>query len=168
MADEDPIRILQSQRLSEQEMQNNGFDEEFKVPVVEILGHHQGTDSLKRVQVDELGKIIISTAGSSSVWEYAEISSVAASAVTTILTHTVTTSKLFLDMILASGDVDAEFIIVVNGSNKARYKTSEQDRTAKFLFTAAQRFNVGDIIDIKVVHFASTSGAFNASLIGHK
>lgn len=168
MADEPIQRIKQSQRLSEQQMQNYGFDSDFEIPAVEIIGHYNGTDTLLRIQVDEHGKLLISNAGTSSVWEYSEVTSVPSAAVTTIHTHTVTSTKLFLDIILASGNLDAEYLIVVNGSTKARYKTSEQDRTAKFLFPSAQRFEIGDIIDIKVLHDASTSGDFNASLIGHK
>lgn len=169
MADEDLVRILQKQRISEQEIQNFSFDVEFGLLIVELAGYNQSTDSIKRVAVDSLGKLLINLAGTSSVWEYAEATTIAANATTTIISYTVTTADLFLDQVIGSGTIDAEYSIVIDGSNKARYKTSEQDRTAKFIFTTPQKVSVGSIVDIKVTHFQTgSSGDFNASLIGHK
>lgn len=170
MADEDLVRIKQKQRLSDQHMDNYSFDTEFDISARLLVGYHVSTDSIKRITVDELGKILVSLAGNESVWEYDDATSVAANALTTILTYTVTgTEKLFLDSVFASGEIDAEYSIVVDGNIKAKYKTSEQDRTAKFLFPCSQKFSVGTIIDIKVIHFnTAVSGDFNASLIGHK
>lgn len=169
MADEDLVRILQEQLSSEQTIQNFSFDREFKLLIVEMAGYNQATDSIKRVAVDNLGKLLVSLAGTTSVWEYAEITSIASGATSTILTYTVTSTELFLDQVIASGDIDAEYTIVVDGSTKARYKTSEQNRTAQFIFTSPQRVAVGSIIDIKVTHFQTgSSGNFNTALIGHK
>lgn len=172
MADPDLVRILQSQRISEQEIQNFSFDTEFGILAVEIAGYDVSTDAIKRVSVDTQGRlqvVIVGESPTTSVFEYAEALTIADNALTTILTHTVVTADLLLDKILASGTVDAEYRIVVNGSTKAKYITSEQDRTAKFDFPVAQKFAIGDVIDIKVVHFnTSVTADFNTSLIGHK
>lgn len=171
MADEDLVRILQTQRISEQHIQNFSFDTEFQVLISEIAGYNVDTDTLKRVAVDSLGrlKIVGVLNPDTSVLEYNEVSTIADNSLTTILTYTVTTSDLFLDTILASGDIDAEYRLVINSTTKAKYITSEQDRTAKIQFPVAQKFIVGTIIDIKVVHFNTTNtGSFNTTLIGHK
>ena len=172
MADEDLVRITQTQRLSEQNMQNFSFDSEFEVIINEIAGYDVSSDSLKRIAVDSLGrlKIVLSSiTPATSVLEYSEITIIADNVVTTIHTHTVVSTDLMVDQIIASGTVDAEYRLVINGSTKAKYFTSEQDRTAKFNFPFPQKFIVGTVIDIKVVHFnTSVTGDFNASLIGHK
>jgi hypothetical protein len=171
MADEDFQRILQTQRLSEQNMQNFSFDSEFQCLFTEIAGYDKSTDSLKRIAVDSLGRIVISPSGSisESVWEYGFQNTVADNSVTTLLTYVVTGSDLFLDKIMATGLVDAEYQVLVDGSIKAKYMTSEQDRVAKFDFPVAQEIAVGGIIAIKVIHFRSGIIAdFNCSLIGHK
>lgn len=171
MADPDLQRILQTQRLSEQNMQNYSFDTEFECLFSEVAGYDQSTDSLKRIAVDSLGRLIISPSGSvtQSIWEYGYQNTISDGSLTTLLTYTVSTSELYLNRIMASGTVDAEYQVLINGSIKAKYMTSEQDRVAKFDFPVAQEIAVGDIVAIKVVHFRTGLVAdFNCSLIGHK
>lgn len=172
MADEDFQRILQTQRLSEQNMQNYSFDTEFQCLFTEIAGYDKTTDSLKRIAVDSFGRIILAPTGSGStvsVWEYGAQSTIADNSLTTILTYTVVGSSLMIDKIMATGNVDAEYQVLVNGFIKAKYMTSEQDRVAKFDFPTSQEVSVGGIISIKVIHYRTgLIGDFNCSLIGHK
>lgn len=172
MADEDPVRILQEQRKSEQTIQNYSFDDEFKISIVELAGYDVSSDTLKRVAVDNQGRlkvVVVGAAVAVSVLEYEEITTIADNVLSTILTYTVVGSSLLLDNIIASGDVDAEYQLVVDGDVKAKYRTSEQDRTAKFSFPASQQFSAGTIIDIKVIHFSTgQTSSFNTTLIGHK
>lgn len=165
-----PIRILQNQKISEQQIQNFSFDYDFDMLMVEIAGYDAVSDSLKRISVDGLGQLKVVVGGtSSSIWEWDEVNTVAANAIATILTHTVTTSDLLLDNIIATGTVDAEYQVLLDGNIKAKYMTSEQDRTAKFLMPTAQRITVGTVITVKAIHFRTGVIAdFNASLIGHK
>lgn len=172
MADEDLVRILQEQRKSEQTIQNFSFDDEFKVSIVELAGYDVSTDTLKRVAVDSLGRlkvVVAGTATTTSILEYDDVTTIAANALTTILSYTVVGTALLVDQIIASGDVDAVYFLVVDGSIKAQYRTSEQDRTAKFNFPVAQKFSIGQVIDIKVIHYdTGDTSDFNATLIGHQ
>lgn len=44
-------------KLSEQEIQNQGYDPVFGVPVAEVIGHHSGSNSIKRIQTREDGTL---------------------------------------------------------------------------------------------------------------
>jgi hypothetical protein len=161
------VRVLQEQKLSEQHIQNFSFDHDFGLLIVELAGYDSTTDSIKRVAVNSLGKLLISIDPVSSVWQYNEVLTIAANALTTILTYTVSGSDLYIDNILASGTVDGEFSVLINGVVKAKYRTSEQDRTTKIVLPTAQRVAVGSIIDIKVVHYNIATADFDASIMGH-
>lgn len=165
-----PVRILQKQKITEQQIQNFSFDYDFDMLMVEIAGYDSSTDSLKRIAVDGLGQLKVSVGSPNvSIWEWDEVSTIAANSIATILTYTVTTTDLLIDSIFATGTVDAEYQVLLDGNIKAKYMTSEQDRTVKFNFPVAQKIAVGTIITIKVIHFRTGITAdFNASLIGHK
>lgn len=161
------VRVLQEQKLSEQHIQNFSFDHDFGLLIVELAGYDSVTDSIKRVAVNSLGQLLISNSPTTSVWQYNEILTIASGSLTTILTYTVIGSDLMIDNILASGTVDAEYRVLINGSVKAKYRTSEQDRTTKIILPTPQRVAVGSIIDVKVVHYNVATADFDASLMGH-
>ncbi len=128
--------------------------------------------------LDELGNFINATnqlpirlyeTPEESIWEYDEIGPISSGDTwNTILTYTVSTKQLWLDQIIVTGDVDAEYSIWIDTENKAGFRTSEQDRTGQVPFKPAHNMPVGTIIDIKVRHANTSSSDFKASLIGHK
>jgi len=120
---------------------------------------------------DNLQAVLVAMSNyvSSSVLEFATATAVPDNAVTTILTYTVAVDALLLDTLLITGQVDAEYVFTVNTVTKLKFRTSEQERSLKVAFPAAQKFAVGDILALKVIHY-NTSGVFDfdATLIGHK
>ena len=106
---------------------------------------------------------------SESIIEFNTADTVARNAISTVLTYENTTGNdVWLDGFLAEGTVDAEYFLVINNSIKAVYRTSEQDRTAKYAFPVIFKVPNGTIINIKVEHHYDFTGDFSASLIMSK
>ena len=103
-----------------------------------------------------------------SVSQIGSATTVAGNSQITLLTYTVAVKDLWLDSIIATGDVDAEFVLFINTVKKLVYRTSEQDRTMKLLYPVAQLMTVGTIIDVKVTHWNVNTANFDATLTGHK
>lgn len=165
----EPNRILQEQRLSDQTILNNSFDDAHKILVVEIAAYDSATMDLVRVRADSQGRLILSPTATASILEFDEELTVAANSVTTILSYTNTGSLLYLDTLIATGEVDAEYRLVINGTTKMKYRTSEQNRTMNVPFPMSQLIQIGDIVDIKVIHYHTASTAdFSANIIGHR
>lgn len=100
--------------------------------------------------------------------EFGSSTSIPANSLTTVLTHTVATSPLFLTNFFSSGELDAEVSFYVNTVRKLVWRTSEQQRNAEVPI-GPLRFPIGTILDIKVVHFYTGKTAdFEASLVGYK
>jgi hypothetical protein len=173
MADEDLDRhITHPVKYSDQEVQSKSFDQEFNLAARLLAAYHVTSDTVRRVACDVLGRLQVVMAGAlsvnSSVLEYASASTVPANTLTTILTYTNTGSVLWLDQLIATGQDDAEYEIVINTVTKIKYRTSEQQRTMDIQFPIAQKIAINDVIDIKVTHWGSATRDFDASLIGHK
>lgn len=173
----EPNRNFQPQKSSDQSILNKSFDRDFQIQAVELGGYNPDTDEIKRVIVDEEGRLIVSVDSSlpttltpgSSVLEYASVSTIPDNSLTTILVHAVGVAPLLLDGVIATGTVDAEYIILVNNQVKIRYRTAEQDRTVNIKFETPQKFIVGSVIAIKVIHYNTANTAdFDATFIGHK
>jgi hypothetical protein len=106
---------------------------------------------------------------SSSIIARDVVSTVADNALTTILSYTNTGSTLWLDKIVATGNVDGEYQVVIDTVTKFTFRTAEQQRTMDFLFPVPIKIGIGSIIDVKVTHFnASITGDFVASIAGHR
>lgn len=170
-----PNRNFQEQRKSEQAILNKSFDDDFQIQAVELGAWHDISDTIKRVLCDAFGRLVVAIGASvpatptTSFLEYDSVVTVPDNSLTTIISHTVVTSDLLLDSIIATGTVDGEYTVVIDGDIKVKYRTSEQDRTVRIPFPVSQKIGVGSIIDVKVVHYeASLTGDFDASLIGHK
>lgn len=176
MADEDLVRVLQSQRISPQEMQNFSFDNEFGLLISELAAYSVDSDTVKRVACNDQGHLKVNVASltgvanaiTSSTWLYDEELTVASGSPVTILSHTVVGTTLYLDEIITTGQADAEYTVLINSVMKLRYRTSEQDRTMKFKLPVSQLLSVGTVIDIKVQHEYSFTADFAATLLGHR
>lgn len=178
MADEDLVRVLQSQRISPQEMQNFSFDTEFGLLISELAAYSVDSDSIKRVACNEQGHLKVAVTGldltglanelSSSTWLHADALTVASGSPVTILSHTVVGTTLYLDEIITTGETDAEYTVVINSVIKLRYRTSEQDRTMEFKLPVSQLLSVGTTIDIKVQHEYGFTADFAATLLAHR
>jgi len=104
-----------------------------------------------------------------NVFDYGTAVIVPANTVTTIKTHTVTGSTLFVTGWTASGEVDAEYQFFINASKVLTWRTSEQQRNAFVPFPNIVRSVVGTIFDIKVLHFyPGKVSDFDATLIGYR
>jgi len=90
--------------------------------------------------------------------------------ITIVQTFTNTDSKglFFVDEIIATGQVDAEYSVYKDGELKLKYKTSEQNRTMRIKFPASWKLNKNDFIDIKVEHCDSNVANFSSTIIGHR
>ena len=87
---------------------------------------------------------------------------------TTILTFTNTSDILWFEGFNGSGEIDAEYTLVINTILKMSLMSSEQNRYVQHFFgVPGMRIEIGDIIDIKVQHFNTVvTGDFHASLWG--
>lgn len=154
-------------------MQNFSFDTEFGLLISEMAAYSVDSDTVKRVACDDLGRLKVVLTGlanaiTSSTWLHADALTVASGSPVTILTHTVVGTSLYLDEIIATGQTDAEYTVLINSVIMLRYRTSEQNRTMEFKLPVSQILSVGTIIDIKVQHEYSFTADFAATLLGHK
>ena len=114
----------------------------------------------------------VEAANEEEILQYAEVSSVAASVETTILTYTVPSGYVnYLHRIEVAGTNIAEYKIKINAVVKAkRYTYFGNSLNTEFDFTAGPRrgykVNAGDIITVTVLHSRPTVGNFNARLQG--
>ena len=112
---------------------------------------------------------IVSGAGTqTSFIKYGKQSAVPNSSLTTVITHTVTTTDLYLTGFILTGEIDAEVGLYVNTSRAIPGRTSEQDRNLMLPFPSPLRMVVGTILDLKVEHFYNgKTSDFEAALIGY-
>lgn len=101
---------------------------------------------------------------------YAEETTVPSLALTLLQTFTNIDSKglFFVDEIIATGQVDAEYRIYKDGDLKIKYRTSEQDRTMRIKFPSSWKIQKNGFIDIKVYHSDDNLSDFSSTIIGHR
>lgn len=105
----------------------------------------------------------------STIEESSNVSTVAADAQTTIVTYTNNTGgTIRITGCIATGQVDAEYVLMVNGSVKGTVRSSESDRTAKIVLPKGIMTSNGDIVTVKVTHWENTTSNFSATIYGHK
>lgn len=162
---------------SDQQIQNQSFDRDFNLAVRLMAAYHAVSDTVKRVAADSLGRLEVIVKGftpTTSVWDEQSSTTVAANALTTVYTRTVTTSDLLIDNITGMGTLDAEYRILIDSTVVERKCSAEQDRNVNFSFPIAQKVSVGSVIEVKVIHYydgttrPSETGDFYVSLKGHK
>jgi len=88
--------------------------------------------------------------------------------ITTVVTHTVVGSTLYLDGFQLTGQVDGEITFVINTLIKMKIRSAEMDRNGVMIFPAPIKLTVGDIVDVKIEHFDTGTFTFNATLFGHR
>ena len=137
----------------------------------QIIAGKDPSDEAVIVAVDALGRILTSSvsAATSSILQFGESTSIASEALTTVLSFTNSlSSNALMDSIIVTGSVDVEFHLVVDGSTKGKFRTSEQDRT-KVIPLDGFILDPSSIISIKVIHFTTGILAdFTVTLIGHR
>jgi hypothetical protein len=94
--------------------------------------------------------------------------SVAPSSQVTVTTFTNTGTMFWLDMIVGSGQIDAEWEIVIDASIKINGRSNGMDCLFSMPFPRPVRIPVGSIIDVKVTHYFSSACDFEASIVGHR
>ena len=139
---------------------------------IQLIAGCKSDNEGKVVAVDDDGKILVSsvTAPVSSILEFGESTSIASGALTTVLSFTnALTTNAYIDSIVVTGStLDSEFQLVINGSTKGKFSTSEQDRT-KPIPLDAFILAPSDILSIKGIHFRTgLLGDFAVTLIGHR
>ncbi len=88
---------------------------------------------------------------------------------TSLLIYSNTTREHYLlDNIIATGQADAEYRVLLNAVTILKYRTSEQDRTLNLTFPCGLLITPSDSIEIKVSNCWSEPADFNASFIMHR
>lgn len=95
--------------------------------------------------------------------EFQSSSTVPGSTLTTVLTFTVSGADINLNSIKVEGNARGEWSVFKNLSliEKKRTSVSKHNKEIKFFREA---FAVGDIIDVKVIHYESNPADFSATL----
>lgn len=78
------------------------------------------------------------------------------------------TEHYMVDNIIATGQADAEYRVLLNSVTILKYMTSEQDRTLNLVFPCGLKLNHSDTLEIKVTNCWSEVADFNASFIMHR
>jgi hypothetical protein len=104
-----------------------------------------------------------------NTWFNGLAATVADNVVTTIITHTVVGSTLYIEGFITTGELDAEYTFYIDNTKVLTLWSSEQQRNIFFNLTNAIIGAVGTIFDIKVKHYHTGKVAdFNATLIGFR
>lgn len=135
-----------------------------------LLGAERGTQNSRRLEVDSNRNLYVSIAADStktnvSSLAYDEVANVVANSETTVVTYTAATD-LIITRISISGDVYAKVKVYINSST-IETKRMGADRNVDFVWADGMVVNNGDIIDVKVIHFATgTTPNYEASIYG--
>lgn len=141
--------------------ENVGGDEPTASPTKNqnsLLGAERGTQFVRRLETDANRNLYVRIAADDSLpapvsaLAGSSISGVTASTLSTILTYTVT-SDVKLTRIGVSGTDYAKFQIFRN-TVLIETKRSGPDRSLDFIFTSPLGLVSGDVLDIKVTHYA--------------
>jgi hypothetical protein len=93
---------------------------------------------------------------------------VAPSAITTIISYTVTGTDLWFDGFVASGTVDAEYTMHIDATEEISLWTSEQNRNIQFYPVKPMKISVGSTVAIKAIHYTSGTADFKATVLGSR
>jgi len=137
----------------------------------QIIAGKDPSDIATIIAVDANGRILTSTVISpaSSVLEFGESTSIANGVLTTVLsfTNSLSTNAL-MDSIIVTGSVGVEFHLVIDGSTKGKFRTSEQDRT-KVIPLNSFILAPSSILSVKIIHFETNILAdLTVTLAGHR
>lgn len=138
---------------------------------IQLIAGCKSNNEGKVIAVDDDGKILTAsvTSVSSSILEYGSSTSIVNGALTTVLsfTNSLTTNAL-IDSIIITATVDVEFQLIIDGSTKGIFRTSEQDRTKPIPLNGFI-LDPSSILSIKVIHFETGILAdFDVTLVGHR
>ena len=97
------------------------------------------------------------------------ITTIADNSQTTIVSYTNNTGDdIWLSGCIATGTVDGEYVLTVNGDIKGTVRSSEQDRNGKIVLEQAIKVINGDIITVKVTHWHTYTADFKATIYMYK
>jgi len=144
--------------------ENVGGDEPTASPTKNqnsLLGAERGTQFARRLETDAARNLYVNIAGvavgvfvpgSVSALGGGSVTNVPASTLTTILTYTAVVASR-LTRIGVSGTDYAKFQIFIN-TTLIETKRSGPDRSLDFAFTSPLSLSIGDVLDVKVTHYA--------------
>lgn len=155
--------------------ENVGGDEPTASPTKNqnsLLGAERGTQFARRLETDASRNLYVRIAADDvapparvSALASDDVTSVPNGSLTTILTYTAAADAR-LTRISVSGTDYAKFQIFLN-TVLLETKRSGPDRSLDFLFTAPLGLDAGDILDVKVTHYAPTVLAdFESTIYG--
>lgn len=124
-----------------------------------LLGAERGTQQTRRLETDSSSNLYVHVAAddtalptSVSALAGASVTGVTASTLTTILTYTAVAAKK-LTRIGVSGTDYAKFQLFLN-TVLIETKRSGPDRSLDYSFVSPLALAIGDILDVKVTHYA--------------
>lgn len=139
-----------------------------------LLGSERGTQFTRRLETDasnnlfvRIGAIdpLLFVPSNVSALAGSSITGVTASTLSTILTYTAATAKRLV-RIGVSGTDYAKFQLFLN-TVLIETKRSGPDRSLDFAFTSPLSLAIGDILDVKVTHYApGVSADFESTIYG--
>lgn len=137
-----------------------------------LLGTQRGTDETRRLELDanrnlyaHIGADDTAIPNAVNALAYNAITNVTDNTLVTIVTYTATVARK-ITRISCSGTDYAKFQLVLN-TTTIETKRSGPDRSAEFVFISPLSLQIGDILDIKVVHYnTSVLTNFEASIYG--
>lgn len=122
------------------------------------------TDGIGNLYWGDPGEGLLPT---STIEKHSKIVTVAANSQTTIVTYTAT-ANMWITGCIMTGEIPAEFTLMVNSINKGVGRTSHQDRTGKIMLPQAIKISSGDIVTVKVIHFETgDTSDYDATIYGY-
>jgi hypothetical protein len=105
------------------------------------------------------------------ICEYGTVTLVGASTPTTVVSYTTSVGKTFYLLgFTATGDINATFSILINGSTKMVGRTTVASPNVDFDFKMATPVaNAGEVIAVRVTHYAAgLQGNFDGTILGYE
>ena len=109
------------------------------------------------------GSINTQVAAASVEAQYAEVSSVPSSSLTSVLSYTAIDDG-YLKSVHVSGTNVAEYRIRINAVNKAKLRTYFTEYNASLHFGQGLAISAGDSVNVQVIHTSTDLGDFNATI----
>jgi len=138
-----------------------------------LLAAERGTDKTRRIEVDSERNLNVHIQKDSSggglevtVLATGSTGAINAATLTNIVTHTATADQK-LSKISCSGDGPADFTLFHNVTQIDIKRSSTGDLDKEFLFEDPYQISSGDVITIKVYHYATgKTKTFDATIYG--
>jgi len=126
--------------------------------------------TLNQLHFDASGNLYVTSqeTAQDEVIAFSNRPTVAGNSIFTLLSYTNTGKDLWVDKIVAQGNIEAEYSIYINTVEIIPYRTTGSQLTMDMSFPTPLKINPGQTVDIKVLHWFNKPADFKVSLIGHK